>query len=411
MLHIQNTLGLGVFAFTQKRDPFVVGSALTAGAHLLGGITSLFGGNHAADKSLQATRETNKANRELAQYQNEWNLAQWNRQNVYNTPLAQRQRYEEAGINPYFALGNIQAGQAESLNSAEMANQQSGAEAYNHLAQGYRDLGNSISSAGSQYLNAQYQQEQTKAMQLQNTENSLSMLLRVKGLRYSNQAQRMSNELFNANMQSLMNITKNQERESYAKVAQANLQTVGMQYDVAQKRFTNEFILPQQRDIAEMTISQMATQIAYTKAQQRWTEKQTRLAATYAAAAWMSSNASLMQGRAALRNADTNYQDVQNQIWNRNQSTYRENYTFNRAKPALVNTILQGVQQLTYSNMWQQQKFEDSHSMPNRFWRWSGVGSNAVSGVAGFAAGAISKGRGKKPAPAKPNYGYSGYQY
>lgn len=393
-------------------DPFIIGSALSAGSRLLGGITSLFGGNHAADKSLQATRETNQANRELAQYQNEWNLAQWNRMNAYNTPAAQRQRYEDAGINPYFALGNIQAGQAESLNSAEMANQQSGADAYNHLAQGWRDFGNSVGAAGSDFLNAQYQQEQTKAMQLQNTENSLSMLLRVKGLRYSNEAQRMSNELFNANMQSLMNITKNQERESYAKVAQANLQTVGMQYDVAQKSFTNQFILPQQRDIASMTIQQMATQIAYTKAQQRWTEKQTKLAATYAAAAWLQSNASMLSARSSMMNAETNQQDVSNQIWNRNQSTYRENYTFNRTKHALVNTVLQGVQQLTYQNAWTQQKFEDSHSMPNRFWRWSGVNSNAVSGVAGFAAGAISKGRGKKPsAPPSNSYGYSNYRY
>lgn len=393
-------------------DPFIIGSALSAGSHILGGITSLFGGNHAADKSLQATRETNKANAELAKYQNEWNLAQWNRMNAYNTPAAQRQRYEAAGINPYFALGNIQSGQAESLNSAEMANQQSGAEAYNHLAQGWRDFGSSVGASGSEFLNAQFQQEQTKAMQLQNTENSLSMLFRVKRLRYSNEAQRMSNELFNANMQSLMNITKNQERESYAKVAQANLQTVGMQYDVAQKSFTNQFILPQQRDIASMSIQQMATQISYTKAQQRWTEKQTRLAATYAAAAWLQSNASMLSARSSMMNAETNQQDVSNQIWNRNQSTYRENYTFNRTKHALVNTVLQGVQQLTYQNAWTQQKFNDSHSMPNRFWRWSGINSNAVSGVAGFAAGAVSKGRAKKPsAPSSNSYGYSPYRY
>lgn len=347
MLHIQNTLGLGVFGVTQKHDPFVVGSALTAGAHLLGGITSLFGGKHAADKSLQATRETNKANRELAQYQNEWNLAQWNRMNAYNTPAAQRQRYEDAGINPYFALGNIQPGQAESLNSADMANQQSGAEAYNHLAQGYRDFGTSISAAGSQFLNAQYQQEQTKAMQLQNTENSLSMLLRVKGLRYSNEAQRMSNELFNANMQSLMNITKNQERESYSRVAIAALQQVGTSYDVASKKFTNDFILPAQRDIAQMSIQQMIAQVAYTKAQQHWTEKQTSLAASYAAQGWLNANANWLSSKAAWKNAGTQSMDVQNQMWNRNQSTYRENYRFGVEKQFLHKQIKLGVDMLS----------------------------------------------------------------
>lgn len=347
MLHIQNTLGLGVFDVTQKRDPFVVGSALTAGANLLGGITSLFGAKHAADKSLQATRETNKANRELAQYQNEWNLAQWNRMNAYNTPVAQRQRYEEAGINPYFALGNIQPGQAESLNSADMANQQSGAEAYNHLSQGYRDFGNSIAAAGSQFLNAQYQQEQTKALQLKNTEDSLSMMLRVNNLKFDNVAKEMSNKLFNANMNSLINITKNQERESYSRVAIASLQQVGTAYDVAQKKFTNDFILPAQRDIAQMSIQQMIAQVAYTKAQQHWTEKQTSLAAEYCAQGWLNAHANMLSSKASWKNAGTQQMDVQNQIWTRNQSTYRENFRFGVEKQYLNKQIKLGVDMLS----------------------------------------------------------------
>ena len=76
MLHIQNTLGLGYFAFTQKHvDPFTTGAILSGGASILGGLLGFGGSKHAADKSLQATRETNKANSELAKYQNEWNLA------------------------------------------------------------------------------------------------------------------------------------------------------------------------------------------------------------------------------------------------------------------------------------------------------------------------------------------------
>lgn len=366
MLHIQNTLGLGVFGVAQKHDPFVVGSALTAGAHLLGGLTSLFGGNHAADKSLQATRETNKANRELAQYQNEWNLAQWNRMNAYNTPAAQRQRYEEAGINPYFALGNIQSGQAESLNSADMANQQSGAEAYNHLAQGYRDFGTSISAAGSQFLNAQYQQEQTKALQLKNTEDSLSMMLRVNNLKFDNVAKEMSNKLFNANMNSLINITKNQERESYSRVAIAALQQVGTSYDVAAKKFTNDFILPAQRDLAQMSIQQMIAQVAYTKAQQHWTEKQTSLAASYCAQGWLNANAHWLSSKAEWKNAGTQLMDVQNQMWNRNQSTYRENYKFGVEKQFLHKQIKLGVDMLSNQKILSDYETKYKSSKPYR---------------------------------------------
>lgn len=328
-------------------DPVTGAALISAGGSVLGGFTGLFGSSNAANKSLQAVRETNKANRELAQYQNEWNLAQWNRQNAYNTPAAQRARYEEAGINPYFALGNIQSGNAQSLLSADMANQQSGSEAYNMRAQGFQYLGSSISGAANQFFNSMYQQEQTKALQIQNTENLLSMSQRVQGLKYDNESKRMANELYNANMQSLMNITKNQERESYARVAQANLQTVGTQYDVAAKAFTNKFILPAQRDIAQMTISKMVTEITYQKAQERWTEKQTALAAKYAAAAMLSANANWLSSKAAWNTSLSNASSVENQNWYRTQQNSRESTRFGIESKYLERSIKLGVDQLS----------------------------------------------------------------
>lgn len=324
----------------------LVGGAIAGAGSILGGALGLFGSSKAANASLQATRETNKANRELAEYQNEWNLAQWNRQNAYNTPAEQRKRYEEAGINPYFALGNMNSGNAESLMSAEMANQQSGADAYNMQAQGYQQFGNAISNAGNQFFNAMFQQEQTKALQIQNTENLLSMSHRVQGLKYDNESKRMTNELYNANMQSLMNITKNQERESYARVAQANLQTVGSQYDIASKAFTNKFILPQQRDIAQMTISKMVTEIAYQKAQERWTEKQTALAAKYAAAAMLSANANWLSSKASWNTSLSNASSVENQNWYRTQQNSRESTRFGIESKYLERSIKLGVDQL-----------------------------------------------------------------
>lgn len=331
----------------------IIGGILSAVGSIAGGAISKAGSDAAARASLQATRETNAANLKLAQYQNDWNVAQWNRQNAYNTPLAQRQRYEEAGINPYFALGNINSGSAQSLNSADMAKQQSGAEAYNMMAAGSQQLGSSIANASSQFLNAQYQQEQTKALQIQNTENLLSMNKRVQGLEYDNQAKKMANELYNANMQSLMNITKNQERESYARVAQANLQTVGSQYDVASKAFTNKFILPAQRDIAQMTIGKMVSEIAYQKAQQHWTEKQTALASKYAAAAMLSANANWLSSKAAWSNSLTNASSVASQNWYRTQQNFRENMSnfrestrFGIESKYLERSIKIGVEQL-----------------------------------------------------------------
>ena len=59
-------------------------------------------------------RQANIANRNLQNEQNEFNKTMWDAENAYNTPVQQRLRYEAAGINPYFALGNISAGNAQS---------------------------------------------------------------------------------------------------------------------------------------------------------------------------------------------------------------------------------------------------------------------------------------------------------
>lgn len=334
----------------------VFNSLLSAAGSVLGGSIAKSGSDAAARASLQATRETNAANLKLAQYQNDWNLAQWNRQNAYNTPLAQRLRYEEAGINPYFALGNINSGQSESLLSADMSKQQSGAEAFNMKAQGAQQFGASVANASSQFFNTQYQQEQTKALQIQNTENLLSMNKRVQGLEYDNQAKKMANELYNANMQSLMNITKNQERESYARVAQANLQTVGSQYDIASKAFTNKFILPAQRDIAQLTLNKMVADIAYQKAQENWTNKQTALAAKYAAAAMLSANASWLSSKAAWNTSLSNASSVANQNWFRTQQNSRESTRFGIESKYLERSIKLGVDQLQSQFNFQNQR-------------------------------------------------------
>lgn len=355
MLHIKFR-DVGNTEFIPHHNKYLIGGLISAVGNIFGGAIAKQGSDAAAKASLQATRETNAANLKLAQYQNDWNLAQWNRQNAYNTPAAQRARYEEAGINPYFALGNINSGQAQSLMSSDMARQQSGVEAYTMKAQGAQQFGAAVSNASSQFFNTQYQQEQTKALQIQNTENLLSMNKRVQGLRYDNEAKRMANELYNANMQSLMNITKNQERESYARVSLANLQTVGSQYDIAAKAFTNKFILPAQRDIAQMTIGKMTAEIAYQVAQQHWTEKQTALAAKYAAAAMLSSNASWLSSKAAWNTSLSNASSVESQNWYRTQQNSRESTRFGIESKYLERTIKVGVQQLESQNRFQTER-------------------------------------------------------
>lgn len=59
----------------------------------------------------------NKANMELAKYQNEWNEYMWNKQNEYNTPKNQMARYLDAGLNPnlIYGSGSASAGNSSSV--------------------------------------------------------------------------------------------------------------------------------------------------------------------------------------------------------------------------------------------------------------------------------------------------------
>lgn len=57
------------------------------------------------------------AYRDMLKWQatNEWNLRQWNRENEYNSPSAEKQRYLEAGINPIWAMSKSNSGSASQV--------------------------------------------------------------------------------------------------------------------------------------------------------------------------------------------------------------------------------------------------------------------------------------------------------
>ena len=104
------------------------GSALvSAGSGLVGSLLAGAGSKKAAKIQSASAERINQINNEFnsreaalsrdwqtsERYsQNQWTLQQWNRENEYNTPLAQRQRMEAAGFNPYNM--NIETGSASS---------------------------------------------------------------------------------------------------------------------------------------------------------------------------------------------------------------------------------------------------------------------------------------------------------
>lgn len=136
--------------FNMSFDP------VSSAASLLSGIGNAIGGARQATKNrrhqnamLQKQQDWSE---QMAEKQNQWNIDQWNRENSYNSPAAQMERYELAGINPYNAAssGQIGSGTASSLQSATPNNVSAPAyaEAYSN------PVGNFISGLSSSLDNA-----------------------------------------------------------------------------------------------------------------------------------------------------------------------------------------------------------------------------------------------------------------
>ena len=100
----------------------VIGSLVSG----VGSIAGMIGQNKIVNKQIAAQREENRLNRYynqmLARQQNQWNLEQWNRENAYNSPLAQMYRLRQAGLNP-----DLMYGQGTTGNSAGSPEMTSGA--------------------------------------------------------------------------------------------------------------------------------------------------------------------------------------------------------------------------------------------------------------------------------------------
>ncbi len=141
-----------------------IGAGIISGAgSLIGGLFSSSGSRYAARKQLQAVRETNQMNYQIAQQNNAFNERMWNLQNEYNTPSAQRARLEAAGINPYLMLDGSSSGVAQSSPTADTSGTQVAPDVGSTIAGGYQSLGNSIVSAAGQIAQMAFQNDLQQA--------------------------------------------------------------------------------------------------------------------------------------------------------------------------------------------------------------------------------------------------------
>ena len=84
----------------------MLGGFLSGIGSLVGGLFGYSGAKSAANAQLQATKETNATNLQIAREQREFEYQMQQEQNAYNSLAAQRQRAEEAGFSPYILGGS-----------------------------------------------------------------------------------------------------------------------------------------------------------------------------------------------------------------------------------------------------------------------------------------------------------------
>lgn len=100
-----------------------IGGIVSGVGSLVGGLFGSSATKKAADNQLQATRETNQTNIQLAKEQRDWEYRMQQEQNAYNSLSAQRARAEEAGFSPYI-LGGSNSTMQSSLPGYQLPEQQ-----------------------------------------------------------------------------------------------------------------------------------------------------------------------------------------------------------------------------------------------------------------------------------------------
>lgn len=142
----------------------MIGALIAGGASLLGSALG-FG----------SQKKTNKANMELAKYQNEWqtqenekayqrNLQMWNLQNEYNSPTQQMARLRSAGLNPNLVYGSGVTG-----NSAGSTPQYQPADIKRAELSPYRGWNQGLTDAVSNFLAFRSNRAQVENMEAQNS--------------------------------------------------------------------------------------------------------------------------------------------------------------------------------------------------------------------------------------------------
>lgn len=280
--------------------------------------------------NLRIARETNQQNYQNLLFQNKWNLEQWNRENAYNSPAAQRGRLLQAGINAYDAVnsGNGASIQSANANPAVAPTMQS-FQATNPFSG--VDLGSIVSS----FIDGAQRHEQLKQERLRTSMMGVDAALyldeKINALRKSIYERRRAGYLSNREK---IQLNKDEYDLKYYDAVRS------LERKQADQNFQNSVKEGQQIDagIANMAF-QNRMQSIQAKASFEHMKFEERLSAAVAAADIKLKNseaAKLKQETVKLRNEIANYS--QDKAIERVKSYYdwlRDNYSLDVARAAV----------------------------------------------------------------------------
>lgn len=130
------------------------------------------------DRQIAAQKEENAATRQhnvaLARMQNNMNIAQWQRENEYNSPSAQMQRFQAAGLNPNLIYG--QSNTAPQLSGSMTSGAPATPVDMSALGNKPSALASVFRSLGDGLMNIPLYREQVRGMRLENEEKEADIV-------------------------------------------------------------------------------------------------------------------------------------------------------------------------------------------------------------------------------------------
>ena len=214
-------------------------AGIAAGAASLG--SSIFSSavnNHA---TVKANRESLAAQKEMQESQNQFNLEMWNRQNQYNSPSAQRTRFEEAGYNPFMMSGSVNSGIASTAPSASQQSAPS-LQAANHtdLSQFQNFLSNVpvyFNQTAQTQANVQNLSADTSGKLLENAYNLASLQSRIDSAHYDSDFKKYTAEVAGRTINSTIQQVdlRNQQIASQTRLTDAQTSYQSIQNEIASK--------------------------------------------------------------------------------------------------------------------------------------------------------------------------------